>query len=55
MNLAIKKADRGFVTEGDEINWATRTNDEIIDLLRSRIAFERTIGADCLVVGEMCR
>ena len=48
MKLADKKADRGFVAKGDEINYAKRSNDELIDLLKSRIAIERTIGARLL-------
>jgi len=46
--MVNQKADRGFVAKGDEINWATRTNNELIDLLKSRIAIERTIGARLL-------
>jgi hypothetical protein len=48
MNLTTKKADRGFVAKGGETNWVARTNDELIDLLKSRIAIERTIGARLL-------
>jgi hypothetical protein len=48
MKPADKKAERGFVAKGDEINWAIRTNDKLIDLLKSRIAIERTIGARLL-------
>jgi len=48
MKPADKKTDRGFVAEGDEINYAKRSNDELIDLLKSRIAIERTIGARLL-------
>lgn len=48
MNLVHQKEERGFVAKGDEINWAIRTNDELIDLLKSRIAIERTIGARLL-------
>jgi hypothetical protein len=48
MKLADRKADRGFVAEGDEIIYAESSNDELIDLLKSRIAIERTIGARLL-------
>lgn len=48
MNLATNKEHRGFVAKGDEINYATLTNDELIDLLKSHVAVERTIGARLL-------
>lgn len=48
MNLIHQKEDRGFVAEGDEINYAKRSNNELIDLLKSQIAIERTIGARLL-------
>jgi len=48
MKPAENKADRGYVAKGDEINYAKRSNDELIDLLKSRIAIERTIGARLL-------
>lgn len=48
MNLAHQKEERGFVAKGDEINYAKSSNNELIDLLKSRIAIERTIGARLL-------
>ena len=48
MNIAKDKENRGFVADGGEINYRTKTNNELIDLLKSRVAVERTIAARIL-------
>lgn len=45
MDSTKDKKNRGFVAEGDEKAYSSRTNDELINLLNSDLAIERTIGA----------
>lgn len=42
------KENRGFVSDGDEKEYAARTNEELNNLLNSDLAIERTIGARIL-------
>jgi len=48
MNSSKDKDTRGFVADGGEISYLLKTNDELIDLLKSQVAVERTIGARVL-------
>jgi HEAT repeat protein len=48
MDYTKGKIERGFVAAGDELLYAKRNNDELIELLKSRIAGERTIAVRLL-------
>lgn len=48
MDSTKNKEARGFVADGDERAYLLKTNDELISLLESRVAVERTIGARVL-------
>jgi len=48
MNSAKDKDNRGFVSDGDEISYLMKTNDELFGLLKSPIAVERTNGVRVL-------
>jgi HEAT repeat protein len=48
MNFVKDKDKRGFVAAGDEMGYLLKTNDELLELLKSQVAIERTIGARVL-------
>ena len=48
MKSTKDKENLGFVAEGDEIGCLLKTNNELIELLKSRVAGERTIVARIL-------
>ena len=48
MNSAKDKDQRGFVVAGDEVSYLLKTNDELLDMLKSQVAVERAIGARIL-------
>ena len=45
MDQSKGKSDRGFVADIDEVRYASKSTGELIDLLKSQVANERTVAA----------
>ncbi len=48
MDQSKGKSDRGFVADIDEVRYASKSTGELIDLLKSQVANERTVAARIL-------